>query len=88
MAKQNNQIARKRKGLDAKQLDPNSLNVRELRGRTVGEELHIPPLDSHPQAQYMCMVQIKIQKLMVYPSHHLQVTQHQLVQSCHNQAPT
>ena len=40
MAEQNNQIARELKWLDAKEPDPSSLNVKELRGRSVSEELH------------------------------------------------
>ena len=71
MAEQNNQIARELKWLHVKEPNPSSLNVRELQGGSVNEELHTPPLDSHPQAQYMCMVQFKIKKLMVFASHHL-----------------
>ena len=44
MAEQNNQVARQPKRLDAKELDPTSLNVRELRGRGVSEVLHMPSI--------------------------------------------
>ena len=60
MVEQNNQVAREFKWLDAKELHPSSLNVRELRGRGVNEELHMPSIR---QAQYMCMVQFKIKKI-------------------------
>ena len=39
MAEQNNQVARELKLLDLKEPNPSSLNVRELRGRRVSEEL-------------------------------------------------
>ena len=57
MTEQNNEVARELKQLDTKEPDPSLLNVRELRGWSVNEG---PPLDSHPQAQYMCIVQFKI----------------------------
>ena len=44
MAEQNNQIVRELKWLDAKESDPSSLNVQELRGRNVNEELHMPSI--------------------------------------------
>ena len=62
MAQQTIQVNRELKQLDAKETDPSLLNVKELRGRSVNEESHIPPLDSHPEAQFMCMVQSKNQK--------------------------
>ena len=71
MAEQNNQIARELKQLDTKEPDPSSLNVRELRGRIVMRNYTYPSLDSHPQGQYMCMVQFKNQKLMAVVFHHL-----------------
>ena len=40
--KNSNQVARELKWLDAKEPDPSLLNVRELRGRNVSEELHTP----------------------------------------------
>ena len=48
MAEQNNQVARELKWLDAKEPGPSSLNVRELRGRIVNEELHIPSIRQPP----------------------------------------
>ena len=41
MAEQNNRVARELKQLDAKESDPSSLNVRELRGRSLNVDLHI-----------------------------------------------
>ena len=70
MAEQSNQVARELKQLDAMELKPTSLNVRELRGRSVSEEFQTPPFRQPPEAQYTCMVQIQIQMLMVYASHH------------------
>ena len=43
MTEQNNQAARELKWLDMKEPDLSSLNVRELRGRNVNEELHATP---------------------------------------------
>ena len=48
MVEQNNQVARKEKQLDVKESDPSSLNVRELRGRSVNEELHMPSISQPP----------------------------------------
>ena len=48
MAKQNNQVARELKQLDTKEPDPSSLNVMELRGRSVNEELHMPSIRQPP----------------------------------------
>ena len=62
MVEQNNQVARELKQLDTKEPDPPSLNVRELRGRSVNEELHMPSIRQPPQSQYMCMMQFKIKK--------------------------
>ena len=50
MAEQNNHITRELKTLNAKELDPSRLNVRELRGRSVNEELHTPSITQPPQA--------------------------------------
>ena len=44
MAEENNQVVRELKQLDAEEPDPSSLNVRELRGRSVNEELHTPSI--------------------------------------------
>ena len=60
MVEQNNQVARELIWLDAKKPDPSSLNVRQLRGRVSVRNYTHPPLDSHPLAQYVCMVQFKI----------------------------
>ena len=60
MVEQNNPVPRELKWLDAKEPDPSLLNVRELRGRSANEELHIPSIRQPPQAQYMCIVQFKI----------------------------
>ena len=48
MAEQNNQVTRELKWLEAKEIDPTSSNVRELRDRSVSEALHMPQLDSYP----------------------------------------
>ena len=48
MAEQNNQAARKLKQLDIKELDPTSLNIRELRGRSVSEVLHMASIRQPP----------------------------------------
>ena len=48
MAEQNNQMARVLKWLDAKEPNPFSLNVREMRGRSVIEELHTPSFRQPP----------------------------------------
>ena len=48
MAEQNNQVARQLKWLDVKEPDPSSLNVRELRGRSVNEDLHTPSIRQPP----------------------------------------
>ena len=61
MAEQNNQVARELKQLDVKEPDPSSLNVRELRGWSVNKELHTLSIRQPPQAQYVCIVQFKIQ---------------------------
>ena len=44
MVKQTNQVNRECKRLEAKETDPSLLYVRELRGRSVNEESHIPPI--------------------------------------------
>ena len=50
MVEQNNKVARELKWFNMKEPDPTSLNVRELRGMSVIEELHTyPPLNIHPQ---------------------------------------
>ena len=40
--KNTNQVVRELKWLDAKEPDPSLLNLRQLRGRNVNEELHTP----------------------------------------------
>ena len=57
-----------------KETDPFLLYVMELRGRSVNEESHMPPLDSLLQAQFMCMVLSKTQKLVITAFHQLYVT--------------
>ena len=42
--KNSNQVVTEMKWLDSKEPDPSSLNVRELRGRNVSEELHTPSI--------------------------------------------
>ena len=49
MVKQNNQVGRELKWLDMKELDPSSLKVRELRGRSINEELQTPSIRQPPQ---------------------------------------
>ena len=63
MAEQNNHVARELKWLNVKEPDPSSLNVKELRDRSVNEKLHMSCIRQPPQAQYMCMVQFKIKKI-------------------------
>ena len=46
--KNTNQVVRELKWLDAKEPDPSSLNVRELKGRNVNEELHTPSVRQQP----------------------------------------
>ena len=48
MAEQNNQVAREVKQLDTQEADPSLLNARELRGRSVNEELHTPSIRQPP----------------------------------------
>ena len=54
-----NKVVRELKQLDVKEPDPSLLNVRELRGRNVNEELHNPSIRQSPQAQYMHIVWYK-----------------------------
>ena len=61
MAEKNIQVNKEQNWLDATESDPSTWNVRELRHRSVNEESHMPPLDSHPQAQFMCMCNPKLQ---------------------------
>ena len=55
MAKQTNQLTKELKQLDAKEIDPCFLYIRELRGRSVNEDLHMPhigqpsPAPTHEQ---------------------------------------
>ena len=65
-----NQVVRELKWLDVKEPDPYLLNVRELRGRNVSEELHTPSIQQPPQAQCVCIVQFKISKQKVFVSRH------------------
>ena len=46
--KNTNQVVRELKQLDAKEPNPSSLNIRELRGRCVNEELHILSIRQPP----------------------------------------
>ena len=48
MAEQNNPVARELKQLDGKEPDSSSLKVRELRGESVNEELHMPSTRQPP----------------------------------------
>ena len=88
MAKQTIQVDRELKQMDAKETDPSLLYVRELRGRSVNEESHMPPIRLPPQL--MCMVQSKTQKLQIIAFHYLYVraSQHQLALSHLSQAQT
>ena len=43
-----NQVVRDLKQLNAKEPDPSLLNVRELRGRNVNEELYTPSIRQPP----------------------------------------
>ena len=56
MAKQTNQLSIELKQLDAKEIHPSLLYMRELRGRSVNEESFIPPLNILPQTQPLCKV--------------------------------
>ena len=42
--KNSNQVVRELKWLDAKEPDPSIVNMQELRGRNVSEELHTPSI--------------------------------------------
>ena len=44
MAKQTNQVNRELKRLEAKEIDPSLLYVRELRGRNINEESYTHPI--------------------------------------------
>ena len=46
MAKQSNKLTRELKQLEAKEIDPSLLHVRDLRGRSVNWESNAPPLIS------------------------------------------
>ena len=48
MAEQNIQVNRELKRLDAKEPDPSSLNIREQRGRSINEELHMSSIRQPP----------------------------------------
>ena len=48
MAEQNNPVTRELKWLNVKESDPSSLNVQELRDRSVSEELHMPSIIQPP----------------------------------------
>ena len=48
MAEQNNPVARELKWFNANEPDPTSLNVRELRGRSVNKELHMASIRQPP----------------------------------------
>ena len=62
---------RELKWLDTEETDPSLLYVRDLRGSSVNEESHMPPLDSLPQAKLMCMGYSKTQKLPIIAFCHL-----------------
>ena len=47
--KNSNQVVRELKWLDVKEHYPSSLNISELRGRNVNEELHTPSIWQPPQ---------------------------------------
>ena len=69
MAEQNNQVARELKQLDAKELDPASLNVRDLRGRSANEELHMPSIkQSAPLCVYGAIQNSKLIGICLPPS--------------------
>ena len=44
MAKQSNKLSKELQQLEAKEIDPSFLHVRELRGRGVNEESNLPPV--------------------------------------------
>ena len=48
MAEQTSKVARELKQLDIQEPDPSSLNVRDPRGRSVNEELHMPSIGQPP----------------------------------------
>ena len=90
MAEHNNQVATELKWLDAKELDPSSLNIRELRGRCVNEELHTPSIRQPPPGPICVHGAIQNLKVngMCLPPPINQSTQHWLSLSHHNQAQT
>ena len=69
MAEQNNQVARELKELDAKEPNPSSLNLRELRGRSVNEELHTPSIRQPSLVPIHVHGAVQISKLMVFVFH-------------------
>ena len=72
MAKQNDQVARKLKWLDTKEPDPSSLKVKELRGRSVTEELHTPFIKQPPQGPICVHGTVQnLKKVIVFVFHHL-----------------
>ena len=48
MAKQTNQLTKELKQLDAKEIDPSFLYIRELRGSSVNEESNTPHIRQPP----------------------------------------
>ena len=46
--KNSNKLARELKQIDAEEPDPSTLNVRELKGRNVNEELHTSSIRQPP----------------------------------------
>ena len=61
--KNSNQVVIELKWLDAKEPDPSSLNLKELRGRKMSMRNHISHLeDSHPHAENVYIVQYKVEE--------------------------
>ena len=88
MAEQSSQVARELKWLDAKELDPASLNVMEQRGNSVNEELHMPSIRQPTPGAIHVHSAIQNSKLNYMCPHHplTRVLQHQLALSHYNLA--
>ena len=79
--KTSNQVVRELKLLDVKEPDPSSLNVRELRGRNVNEELHTPSIRQLPPGPMhaQSIVQNWEKNISAYHPQSVEVPKHQLV---------
>ena len=68
--KNTNQVVKELKQLDAEEPDPSSLNVRELRGRNVNEELHASSIRQPPPGLICVHSTVQNLKKKIFASHH------------------